>query len=156
VVAIHVNAEVRGKGIARTGQKWWFWGVAALLGLMLSGCATFQSGGVAAESPPDVKQKAVIERAKARWQAVMATNVAAAYEFLSPGSKAAASIAVYGGKSRFKDFRSVDVLSAECEAETCKVRVNLILDHRLMKGIPFELEENWVLETGQYWYVWRP
>ncbi len=156
VVAIHGNAEARGKGIARTGQRWWLWGVAALLGSMLSACATFQSGGVTAESPPDVKQKAVIERAKARWQTVMASNVAGAYDFLSPGSKAAAPLAVYGGRVRFKDFRSADVVSAECEAETCKVRVNVILDHRLMKGIPFELEENWVLDTGQYWYVWRP
>jgi len=25
-----------------------------------------------------------------------------------------------------------------------------------MKGIPFELTEAWVLEKGQYWYIWRP
>jgi len=48
------------------------------------------------------------------------------------------------------------VLSAACEAETCKVRVDVVLDHRRMKGIPFELTEAWVLEKGQYWYIWRP
>ena len=155
-VAIQGNVEVRGKGIARTGQKLWFRGVATLIGSMLTACATFPFGGVTAESPPELKQKAAVERSGARWRAVAEGNVEKSYEFLSSGSKAASSIAIYGGRARLTGFRSADVLSAVCEAETCKVRVNVILDHRLMKGIPFELEENWVLEKGQYWYVWRP
>jgi hypothetical protein len=46
--------------------------------------------------------------------------------------------------------------SAVCEAEICKVKLTVTLDHRLMKGIPLDVEESWVLENGQYWYVWRP
>jgi hypothetical protein len=48
------------------------------------------------------------------------------------------------------------VKSAVCGGETCKVRVDVVLEHRLMKSIPFETEESWLLENGQYWYVWRP
>ena len=121
--------------------------------MLLAGCATM--GGVTVESPPEAKQKAVIERAKARWQVVRDGNVEAAYGFLSAGSKAAAPIAVYGGRARFKDIRSADVQSAECDAETCQVKVKVVLDHKLMPGLPFDIVESWVLENGQYWYVWR-
>jgi hypothetical protein len=155
-VAIQENVETWGKGIAHKGRVRLMWWVAALMGAMLSACATFPSGGVTAESPPEVKQKAVVERAKARWQAVLASNVQAAYDFLSSGSKAAGSLAIYGGRARLKGFKSVDVISAVCEAEMCKVRVNVVLEHRLMKSIPMDIEEAWVLENGQYWYVWRP
>jgi len=155
-VAILETVGAWGKGIARNGQAMKLSLVAALMGTMLSACATFPSGGVTAESPPEVKQKAVIERAKARWKAVMDNNVPSAYGFLSSGSKAAGSQDVYGGRARLKGFKSVDVISAACEAETCKVRVDVVLEHRLMKSIPMEIEESWVLEKGQYWYVWRP
>ena len=159
-MAIRYTMRHWGKGIARetrqSGRKLWFWGVAALIGWILAGCATYPGGGVTAESPPEVKQKVVMERAKARWQAVMQQNVEQAYGFLSPGSKATTPLAVYGGKARFKGIKSANILSAVCEAETCKVRADVVLEHRLMKSIPFELEENWVLENGQYWYVWRP
>ena len=153
-MSIRASAEALGKGIARNGRKSGIWGLAAWASVVLLGCASL--GGVTTESAPEVKQKAAMERAKARWQAVMDGNVERAYEFLSAGSKASASLAIYGGRARLKGFRSVVVPSAACETETCKVRVNVVLDHRLMKGIPFDMDENWVLENGQYWYVWRP
>lgn len=120
---------------------------------MLSACATF--GGLTKESPAEEKQKAVVERANARWKAVIESNGDKAYEFLSPGSKAVTSLTQYKSRARLTGFRAADVKSAACEAETCKVRVEAVLDHRLMKGIPMDFEETWVLENGQYWYVWR-
>jgi len=34
------------------------------------------------------------------------------------------------------------------------VTVRATLDHRLMKGLPLPVTETWVLEKGEYWYVW--
>ena len=154
-MAIQGIAEGRGKGIARFGQVR-LWGVAGCVGMMLTACATPLTGGVTVESPQELKQKVVKERARARWQALINSDAERAYEFLSSWSKAVGSLALYKVRARLTGFRAVDVHSAACEAETCKVSLTIIFDHRLMKGIPMDLDENWVLENGQYWYVWRP
>ncbi len=152
-MAIQARTEVWGKGIARFGQLLWARGVAVSAGLVLAGCATV--GGVTAESPPEVKQAAVTERAKARWQAVIDGDTEKAYGFLSPGSKAVTTYDSYRARARLTGFRAVDVESVACETEACRVKVRVVLDHRLMKGLPVPVEETWVLENGQYWYVWR-
>ena len=152
-MAIQAGAGVWGKGIARFGQRLWARGVAVTAGLVLAGCATV--GGVTAESPPEVKQAAVTERVKARWQAVIDGDTEKAYGFLSPGSKAVTTYDGYRAKARLTGFRAADVESVACETEACKVKVRVVLDHRLMKGLSVPAEETWVLENGQYWYVWR-
>ena len=114
------------------------------------------TGGVTVESPLEVKQKVVMERANARWQALMKGDAETSYSFFSSGSKAIGSLEFYKVRARLKGFRAVDMHSAACEAEICKVKLTVTLDHRLMKGIPLDVEESWVLENGQYWYVWRP
>ena len=154
-VAIQAIERVRGKGIARFGQVR-LWGVASCVGMMLTACATVMTGGVTVESPLEVKQKVVMERANARWQALMKGDAETSYSFFSSGSKAIGSLEFYKVRARLKGFRAVDMHSAACEAEICKVKLTVTLDHRLMKGIPLDVEESWVLENGQYWYVWRP
>lgn len=152
-MAIQVMAEVRGKGIARFGQLLWARGVAVAAGAMLAACATM--GGVTAESPLEAKQAAVTERAKARWQAVIDGEVEKAYGYLSPGSKAVTTFDNYRARARLSGFRAADIESVACETEACKVKVRVVLDHRLMTGLTVPVEETWVLENGQYWYVWR-
>jgi hypothetical protein len=153
-VAIQVRKGFLGKGIARYGRSVWIRGVAAAVAsLVLAGCAT--TGRVTAESPPAEKQAAVTERAKARWQAIIDGDVEKAYGFLSPGSKALTSIERYRSRARLTGFRAADVESVACETESCKVNVRVTLDHRLMKGLQVPVEETWVLDNGQYWYVWR-
>jgi hypothetical protein len=154
VALIQRSGEEKGKGNARFGQAW-SCSVVGVVGTMLAACATNMTGGVTAESPQEAKQKAVKERATARWQAVINHDAEKAYAFLSAGSKASAPLAVYKGRARLQGFRSVDVESAACEAETCKVKLTVVLEHKMMKGVPIELEETWTLENGQYWYVWR-
>jgi hypothetical protein len=110
---------------------------------------------VTASSPPEVKQKAAMQRANARWQAVINGKPEDAYAFLSSGSKAVTSLDAYKRQARLTGFRTADVKSAVCEEQLCKVTVDIILDHRVMKGIPYQLDESWILENGEYWYVWR-
>jgi hypothetical protein len=152
-VAIHGNAGVWGKGIARFGRVVRVRGVAVLASFLLAACAT--TGGVTVESPLEVKQAAVTERVKARWQAVIDGDAAKAYGFLSPGSKAVTSFESYQARARLTGFRAADIESVACETEVCKVKIRATLDHRLMKGLVVPVEETWVLENGHYWYVWR-
>ena len=155
-MAIHQGEELRGKGIARFGRMC-LWSAASAVVMMLAACASNMTmGGVTVQSPPEVKQKVVKERALARWQAVIRGDAEKAYEFLSAGSKAVTPYVEYRGRARLTGFQNADLTSAVCEADSCKVRLTVILDHKLMKTIPIELEETWELEKGQYWYVWRP
>ena len=124
---------------------------------MLAACSSIPSGGLTAESSPEAKRSAAIERAKARWQAISEGNVEKAYSFLSEGSKAAGSQYAFGLRvAKLKDLKNVEVVSAACDEEICKVKVRVVTDYQRVKGLVSEGEESWILENGQYWYVWRP
>src|SRR5271157_5887126 len=76
----------------------------ALAGLAIAGCAS-----LSATSAPEEKQKVVAERAEARWQLLIKGDVAGAYQYLSSGSKAATSVAVYSGKIKPGMWRKAKV-----------------------------------------------
>ena len=107
------------------------------------------------ESPVEVKEAAVSARVKERWQAVIASNAEKAYGYLSPGSKAVTTLDGYKARALLQGFRAADIESVACEEEICKVKIRVALDHRKMQGLIVPLEETWVLENGQYWYVWQ-
>lgn len=128
----------------------WKQGIAVLL-VVLAGCASV--GGITKDSPPEAKQKAVAERAKARWQAMIDGNLDLAYTFLSPASKGIVSLATFKQQAR-TGFREAKVENVECDGAICNVKMFVIYDHRLMKGIGTPLEERWVIDEGQAWLVW--
>jgi hypothetical protein len=35
------------------------------------------------------------------------------------------------------------------------VTLAVTYDHRMMKGITTPIHETWVIDDGQFWYVWR-
>ncbi len=41
-----------------------------------------------------------------------------------------------------------------CEAETCLVKLLITYDAQMMKEVHSPLEESWVIDKGQAWYVW--
>jgi hypothetical protein len=128
----------------------WKRGVAVLL-MALAGCASI--GGLSKDSPPEVKQAAVAERAKARWAAMIDGNLDQAYTYLSPASKGIVSLASFKQQAR-TGYREAKVENVECDGAICKVKMFVIYDHRLMKGIGTPLEERWVIDEGQAWLVW--
>jgi len=79
----------------------------------------------------------------------------AAYEFLSPGSRAVTPLAVYKGKLKPGMWRSAKVRSVECEADVCSVNLLIEYDVRAAKGIQTPLTEKWIIESGNAWYVDR-
>ncbi len=123
--------------------------------VLAAGCVTL-GGSIAPDASPEAKRAAVRERSEARWQAILKGNVAAAYEFYSPGSRQQVSLPTFEARTRGVSFRDVKVEAVECEAEICKVRISITYDHRLMKGMVTPAGETWIIEQGQAWYVWQP
>jgi hypothetical protein len=130
--------------------------VGAVLLAVLAGCAA--TGRLTKDTPPDVLQGAVQERALARWQAIIDGDVARAYtDYMSPGSKEAISLEAFKQRMAASPgiFRKIEPGTVECSGESCKVKVFVWYDHRLMKGIRTPMEEVWIIDKGQAWYVWR-
>jgi len=131
-------------------------GAALLVGMLLGGCASVPSGaGLGKDSPIEAKRAAVKERVGARWDALIKGDLDRAYAFMSPASREVTSLDAFKARARGTGFRAVDVQAIDCEAEVCNVKLVLTYDHQLMKGIKTPLEETWVFDQGQVWYVWR-
>ena len=131
------------------GSGYWA-GCVSLLALGLAGCA-----GISVDSSPQAKQRLVAERAQARWQVLMKGDVDGAYQFLSKGSKAETSLEAYKSKIRPGMWREAKVDKVECEAEICKVSMQITYDTKPMKGVQTPLNEAWIIENGSAWYVYR-
>ena len=130
---------------ASSGARWL---VAGCLGLVLGACAGV---GVGLGSP----EKAVESRARQRWDLMMKGDMAGAYEFLSPASKATVPKESYlkrRGGGRY--WRSVTMQEVNCTAETCKVK--MVLEYDLtpdVKGLKREIMETWIQDEGAWWLV---
>ena len=122
----------------------------ALAALLLSACAATQQ----AKAP-------VVERAEARWEAVVANQLEAAYEYYSPGFRSANSLIDYGVSMRTRQVRwsSAEYLDHDCEADRCNLRFNV--GYKVLNPAPglseFDgkqiVNETWVRTNGQWWYL---
>lgn len=130
---------------------------AAVFAVMLgvAGCATMTTGRVSKDALPEAKVAAVTKRAQERWDALLKSDVKAAYAYLSPASRAVTSLERYQARTNTANFRAIKLERASCEAETCQVKFWLTFDHRVMKGVQAPIEETWVIEDGQVWLVYR-
>jgi hypothetical protein len=127
----------------------------AVATMALGGCAGMAGFGISKDSDPSTKQKVVAQRAEARWQSLIKGDLDAAYAYMSEGSKATTPLDVYKAKMRPGLWRQARVEKVECEAEVCKVEMQITFDHKLMKGIQTPLNESWIIEKGSAWYVYR-
>jgi hypothetical protein len=129
-------------------------GAAVILAVLLGGCAAGSGlGGLSADSPADVKRDAVAARAKARWDALIKLDVAGAYGFLSPASKATMPLDLYKAKHKVGMYRAVKVDNVNCAADACTVNLSLTYDYRRFKGVTTPLVEKWIITEGQAWFV---
>ena len=117
----------------------------AKLGTILITGATGHQGGAVANELLGRGHKIVAmtrhpesEKAKAlekRGAKVIKGDLDAAYAYLSDGSKATTPLDVYKSKIRPGSWRQAKVEKVECEAEVCRVEMQITFDHKLMKGI---------------------
>ena len=139
-------------------QSWDNWrGLALWLALLgMAGCAGM-GGGLTKDTPPEVKQAAVKERANARWAALIKGDMDAAYRFLSPASRDTVSLDKYVSHIGKIQYTSATIEAVNCEAESCKVELKVTYDYpvpgKIMRGIQTPLSETWVLDKGAAWLV---
>ena len=136
-------------------RQWRIWICSAIVALAAGACTTLPFGAFSADSPNEQKSAAVRERAEARWQALIRDDIPAAYGYLSPTTREVVSLDQYKAKVARGTFREVRIDDVKCEAELCKVSVWLTFDRPRMKGMVTPLEETWIIERGQFWYVYR-
>jgi hypothetical protein len=125
---------------------------------ILAGCAGV--GGLSDDAAPEVKRDVVAQRAKARWERLIERDLAGAYEYMSPASRATTPLDLYKARHKVGLYRSVKVDGVHCEADTCTVDLSLTYDYK-GKGMkePMEittpLTEKWIISQGQAWFVDR-
>lgn len=126
---------------------WARWLAVGALGLGLGACATVGPG----KSP----EEAVRAKAQQRWDLMLKGDMAGAYEFLSPASKASLPKEMFlkrRGGGRF--WRTVTMEKVECAKETCKVTIVLTYDLAAdVKNLSREIVETWILDEGAWWLV---
>lgn len=123
--------------------------------LGVAGCATAPAGQAPEGAAPGAREELVKSRALARWDALIKGDVKGAYAYLSPASRAVTTLERYQAKTNTSSFRSVKLDRVSCEAESCQVRLWLTFDHRVMQSIVTPIEETWVFDGGQAWFVYR-
>ena len=122
----------------------------------VAGCATAPPGGAPETGLTEAARVATVtKRAEERWSLLIKGDIKAAYAYLSPASRAVTSLERYEARTRTGNFREYKLDRVSCDAETCKVRLFLTFDHRVMQGVVTPIEETWVFEGGQAWFVYR-
>ena len=144
-------AERAGRIMRRGCKK----ALAVAVAVVVMGCAS--PGGLSKDSPAAEKESAVAARAKARWQALIQRNYPEAYGFFSAASRDTTSLAAYQSKIAAIDYRSVSIDKVQCAAEVCTVYLTLTYDYppAKAKGVVTPLDENWIIDKGQAWFVFR-
>jgi hypothetical protein len=121
----------------------------AALAVLTAACASLRP-----DSPTEEKVKVVTERSAARWKAIIGKDFAAAYEYMSPATRSTVTPAGFKTVASRLAYRNAEVKEVTCEAETCRVRLVITYDAKIMAGVHSPLEESWIIEKGQAWYVW--
>jgi hypothetical protein len=124
--------------------------------LMVTGCAVSPNGDAPGGSAGnDARRELVTQRVKARWDALIKGDLQGSYAFLSPAARGAVPFEQYERNTRKEGFRDAKIDSLTCDADACRVKLSVTYDHKLMKGITTPIEETWVFDKGQAWYVYR-
>jgi hypothetical protein len=155
LAAIREIRQILAKGVA----KWRHPTPAAVAFVALFGltsCAVSPVGdGSGAPASPEAKREAVETRVKARWDALIKGDLDSAYALLSPASREVTTLENFKQHTRKSGFREAQIDKVECGSELCTVKLWITYDHQLMKGIRTPMEETWIFDKGQAWYVYR-
>ena len=129
-------------------RRWLRAAAAGILMAVAAGCASIGAGSRPAE-------QVVLERAQARWNALVDRDFAAAYTYLTAGYRAVVPLAAYRRQTTGPaQWEGAKAHSAKCEAARCIVAVEITF--RI--GLPGHadrvqssfVDETWVLEDGQW------
>lgn len=123
---------------------------ATLAAVFLSACAT--SGA---------QNQVIIDRAKARWEAIVAQDFDTAYDYYSPGFRSSLSRFDYEFQMRKRRivYNAAQFVSHYCEESRCTLTFQV--GYGVTRPLPgvgtWEnkklMVETWVLTDGEWWYV---
>lgn len=135
------NARFRDAGRALT----------VLAAAVLSACA----------STPQSEDDYVVERAQARWDALLAGDIETAYQYYSPGFRSTYSMIDLGVSQRMRRVRqtSAEYLDHSCEETRCLV--NFSVSFKVAQPVPgmsdyssaSPIEDTWIKTGGEWWYL---
>ena len=138
--------------MARAGLAWRLFALSLVFAL--AACATSPATD---EDPVD----RVVERAEARWQAILSNDLETAYTYYSPGYRSTVSVIDFGVsfKLRRVGYTSAEYLDRECENQRCVLR--FMVGYAVVKPAPgvdvFENksihEEVWVYIDDEWWFL---
>jgi len=129
------------------------WGslLTVLTVLLLAGCAV---------NPASQEQK-IVDRAQARWDAIIAGDHESAYAYYSPGYRSATSVIDFAVEMRTRrvGYTSAKYVSHECGEARCTIK--FLVGFRVPAPIPgmtvFDstqlIEDTWVRTDGKWWYL---
>ena len=118
--------------------------LASAIVVVLGGCAVL-------DQRPAEQQ--VQERAQARWDLVLKGELSAAYEYMSPGSRAVMTRDQYVNSVRMGFWKAVKVDKVVCETPA-SCEAHLTVDYEL-RGSPIRTpaKETWVKDGSTWWYL---
>lgn len=129
--------------------------VAGLLSVLLAVNVAGCSRAVREEGITQDPRQQVGRLAAARWNALIAGDLARAYEYLSPGTRDVMTLDLYKRKVRTGAWKKASVETVSCEQDRCGVTMVIEYSYRDMKSIETRLNEVWLQEGGKWWYVPR-
>ena len=124
--------------------------------ILLSGCAATGLAPSAGEADKQVETttQKVLVRAQQRWDALLKADVDKAYGFISPAGRSTMPVERYRLRVNATFWRGANAKDVSCEAETCDVTVLVDITVGGVKtSVP--VKETWILEAGQWWFVYQ-
>jgi hypothetical protein len=124
--------------------------------LSLSGCGSVAPGSTAGltDKKGETVSQMVMSRAQLRWDSLLKSDMDSAYRFISPAGRSTMPVEKYRPRVNAAFWRGAKVKEALCEAETCDVTVMVELTVEGIKtSVP--VKETWILEAGQWWFVYQ-
>lgn len=126
----------------------------ALVALLLAACG-------AAGPRPDSAPQTALERATARWAALIEGRAGDAWEMYTPGVRSARPRDVYVQEAAVKPVKYLRAapMSEECDADACTVTIEVEYNLRLpLAGAGVHqstayLEERWIRLDGGWFYL---
>ncbi|MBL0122196.1 MAG: hypothetical protein IPP88_05510 [Betaproteobacteria bacterium] len=129
---------------------------ACFLAAIAAGCAT-SLGGDLAQVPRAAKtpEETVLARAQERWDALKAGQYDKAYSYITPTTRKTLPVEVFRGRIAGASWLDVKVVKAVCEPEVCDVSVKL--DYYVLPNLRDSqtVDEKWILDGGNWWFVYR-
>lgn len=124
--------------------------LAALAAVFLAACAT--TGGTSS---------AIVERAEARWDAVLAGDFERAYQYYSPGYRSSHSPGDLELSMRLRkvQFRAARYAEHACEGDRCDLKFEV--EYRIPSPVPgldkweskTTIDETWIRTRDEWWYL---